>query len=143
MPSCFELPLNAIYFNTRFMVYNFNAGPTHLPDAVINEASAAILDWNKTGLSILEIGHRSQAFVDVVEESRQLVSELLMLDSDDTAGDNLGSTHNNWPDKEDNHGASGTCMNFTDGHAQWVRKKEYLRVLNLSQDSNNRPPDGL
>lgn len=64
------------------MVYNFNAGPTHLPDAVINEASAAILDWNKTGLSILEIGHRSQAFVDVVEESRQLVSELLMLDSD-------------------------------------------------------------
>jgi prepilin-type N-terminal cleavage/methylation domain-containing protein len=68
---------------------------------------------------------------------------LLMLDSDDTAGDNLGSTHNNWPDKEDNHGASGTCMNFTDGHAQWVRKKEYLRVLNLSQDSNNRPPDGF
>jgi prepilin-type N-terminal cleavage/methylation domain-containing protein len=68
---------------------------------------------------------------------------LLMLDSDDTAENNLGSTHNNWPDKEDNHGATGTCMNFTDGHAQWVRKQEYLRVLNLSQDSNNRPPDGF
>jgi hypothetical protein len=34
-------------------------------------------------------------------------------------------------------------MNFTDGHAQFVKRQDYLRVLNLSQDSNNRPPDGF
>jgi prepilin-type N-terminal cleavage/methylation domain-containing protein len=65
---------------------------------------------------------------------------LLMLDGDDTADAQLGSTHNNWPDPEDNHGATGTCMNFTDGHAQWVKRNEYLKVLNTSQDSNNTEP---
>jgi len=66
---------------------------------------------------------------------------LLMLDGDDTASSGLGSQHNNWPDPMDNHGATGTCMNFTDGHARWVTKKEYLKVLNTSQDSNNTEPD--
>jgi hypothetical protein len=31
-------------------------------------------------------------------------------------------------------------MNFTDGHAQWVKRNEYLKVLNTSQDSNNTEP---
>ena len=66
---------------------------------------------------------------------------LLFLDADDTGSGGLGSTHNNWPDPEDNHGASGTCMNFCDGHAQWVNRTDYLRVLNTSQDSNNKQPD--
>jgi prepilin-type N-terminal cleavage/methylation domain-containing protein len=66
---------------------------------------------------------------------------LLMLDADDSGSSGLGSTHNNWPDKEDNHGAEGTCMNFCDGHAQWIKRKDYLNVLNLSQDSNNKEPD--
>ena len=66
---------------------------------------------------------------------------LLVLDADDTGSDGLGSTHNNWPDPEDNHGAAGTCMTFCDGHAQWVKRVDYLRVLNISQDSNNKEPD--
>jgi prepilin-type N-terminal cleavage/methylation domain-containing protein len=66
---------------------------------------------------------------------------LLMLDGDDTATENLGSTHNNWPDPEDNHGATGTCMNFCDGHAQWVKRIDYMKVTNLSQDANNKQPD--
>ena len=65
---------------------------------------------------------------------------LLMLDGDDTADAQLGSTHNNWPDPEDNHGATGTCMNFSDGHAQWVKRAEHLKVINTSQDSNNTEP---
>jgi len=68
---------------------------------------------------------------------------LLMLDADDRAAENLGTVNNNWPDKGDNHGELGATMNFTDGHARFVKRQEYLRVLNLSQDSNNRPPDGL
>ncbi len=66
---------------------------------------------------------------------------LLFLDADDTAAEGTGSAYNNWPDPMDNHGSSGTCMNFCDGHAQWIRKNEYLSVVNLSQDGNATEPD--
>lgn len=65
---------------------------------------------------------------------------LLFLDGDDTGG-GLGSSHNNWPDKDNNHGETGTCMNFCDGHAQWVKRTDYLRVVNTSQDGNQKQPD--
>jgi prepilin-type N-terminal cleavage/methylation domain-containing protein len=63
----------------------------------------------------------------------------LFLDGDDTAGA-LGSQHNNWPDPDDNHGAAGTCMNFCDGHASWIKRSDYLEVLNTSQDGTQTAP---
>ncbi|MFL1895579.1 3-phosphoserine/phosphohydroxythreonine transaminase [Aquimarina sp. 2-A2] len=60
--------------------HNFSAGPCILPQDVFKEASQAILDFNDSGLSILEISHRSKDFVDVMEESRNLVLELLNLE---------------------------------------------------------------
>ena len=63
------------------MVYNFNAGPSILPPQVLEEAGAAIRDFNGTGLSILEIGHRTKAFEAVVEEASALVRELMRLDA--------------------------------------------------------------
>jgi prepilin-type N-terminal cleavage/methylation domain-containing protein len=65
---------------------------------------------------------------------------LLFLDADDTSSTGLGSSHNNWPDPEDNHGETGTCMNFCDGHAEWIKRKRYLEVVNFSQDGNSTPP---
>jgi prepilin-type N-terminal cleavage/methylation domain-containing protein len=65
---------------------------------------------------------------------------LLFLDADDTSTTGMGSSHNNWPDPEDNHGETGTCMNFCDGHAQWIKRKNYIEVVNLSQDGNATPP---
>jgi hypothetical protein len=65
---------------------------------------------------------------------------LLFLDADDHAG-GLGSSHENWPDPEDCHGATGTCMNFCDGHAQWIKRIDYLNTVNLSQDGNSKEPD--
>jgi len=59
--------------------HNFSAGPCILPDEVFKKASEAILDFNNSGLSILEISHRSPAFVDVMEEARTLALELLGL----------------------------------------------------------------
>ena len=50
-----------------------------MPQEVFEKASAAIMDFNNTGLSILEISHRSEAFVSVIEEARALVLELLGL----------------------------------------------------------------
>ena len=63
-------------------LHNFNAGPSILPKEVLEEASRAILDFNGTGLSILEIGHRTSLFQPVMEEARMLVRELMQLDSD-------------------------------------------------------------
>lgn len=59
--------------------HNFSAGPCILPQEVFQEASQAILDFNDSGLSILEISHRSPAFVAVMEEARSLALELLGL----------------------------------------------------------------
>ncbi len=56
-------------------IHNYSAGPCILPQEVFEEASKAVLDFN--GLSILEISHRSADFVDVMEEARNLVKEVL------------------------------------------------------------------
>ncbi|MDO7172808.1 3-phosphoserine/phosphohydroxythreonine transaminase [Mariniflexile sp. AS56] len=60
--------------------HNFSAGPSILPQEVILKSSQAILDFNDDGLSILEISHRSKAFIDVMENARALVIELLGLE---------------------------------------------------------------
>jgi phosphoserine aminotransferase len=64
------------------LVYNFNAGPSTLPQSVLEEASKAIINFNNSGLSILEIGHRTPLFESVIEEARSLVRELMNLDDD-------------------------------------------------------------
>jgi phosphoserine aminotransferase len=55
------------------ILHNFNAGPSILPKSVLEEASKALLDFNASGLSILEIGHRTSLFTPVMEEARALV----------------------------------------------------------------------
>jgi phosphoserine aminotransferase len=64
------------------MIHNFNAGPSILPKTVFEQAAAAVLDFNNSGLSILETGHRTPAFESVMEEARTLVKELMQLDND-------------------------------------------------------------
>lgn len=64
------------------MIHNFNAGPSVLPKEVFDEASRAVIDFNNTGLSILEIGHRTSLFQPVMDEARALVKELMNLDED-------------------------------------------------------------
>ncbi len=63
-------------------VYNFNAGPSVLPQSVLEQASAALINYNHTGLSILEIGHRTKEFQPIMDEARALVRELMALDAD-------------------------------------------------------------
>lgn len=59
------------------MKHNFGAGPCILPQEVFQEASQAVLNFNDTGLSILEISHRSKEFEAVMAETERLVRELL------------------------------------------------------------------
>ena len=63
-------------------IHNFNSGPSVLPKEVFQQASEAIIDFNNTGLSILELGHRTPLFISVMEEARNLVRELIQLDND-------------------------------------------------------------
>ena len=62
------------------MVHNFNSGPSILPREVFQQASEAIINFNNTGLSILEIGHRTELFESVLNEAISLVKELMFLD---------------------------------------------------------------
>lgn len=61
------------------MKYNFNAGPSALPQEVIKATADACLDFNGTGLSIMEIGHRTKDFQAVIDEAKTLFKELLQI----------------------------------------------------------------
>ena len=67
---------------TTAMIHNFGAGPSVLPKEVFEEASRAIIEFNNSGLSILEIGHRTTLFQPVMDEARALVKELMQLGDD-------------------------------------------------------------
>ena len=60
--------------------HNFSAGPSILPPEVLLKASQAAVDLDDSGLSLLEISHRSKAFVDIMENARALALELLGLE---------------------------------------------------------------
>lgn len=62
------------------MIYNYNAGPSILPQTVLEEAARSLINFNNSGLSILEIGHRTPLFEEVMDEARQLVKDLMNLD---------------------------------------------------------------
>ena len=60
-------------------IHNYSAGPCILPQKVFEKSAEAILNFNNSGLSILEISHRSKDFVAVMDEVRALTLELLGL----------------------------------------------------------------
>jgi phosphoserine aminotransferase len=59
--------------------HNFSAGPSILPQPVLKKASQAVSNFNDSGLSILEVSHRSKGIVDVMEGARELALEHLGL----------------------------------------------------------------
>ena len=50
-------------------VYNFSAGPAVLPEEVLKEAAAEMLDYKGTGMSVMEMSHRSKAFETIITEA--------------------------------------------------------------------------
>ena len=61
--------------------HNFSAGPSILPQEVINQASKAIIELDKTGLSLIEISHRSKEFISIMEEATELVLRITGLEN--------------------------------------------------------------
>ena len=58
-------------------VYNFSAGPAVLPEEVLKEAAAEMLDYNGTGMSVMEMSHRSKAYDTIIKEAEQDLRDLL------------------------------------------------------------------
>ena len=58
-------------------VYNFSAGPAVLPEEVLKEAAAEMLDYNGTGMSVMEMSHRSKAFEEIIQTAEQDIRDLL------------------------------------------------------------------
>jgi phosphoserine aminotransferase len=58
-------------------VHNFSAGPAALPLAVLQQIQAELPDWQGSGMSVMEISHRSKAFIRVAEQAEQDLRELL------------------------------------------------------------------
>lgn len=57
--------------------YNFSAGPAVLPEAVLEQAKAEMLDWHGSGMSVMEMSHRGKEFVSIAEQAEADLRELL------------------------------------------------------------------
>ncbi|RZP31239.1 3-phosphoserine/phosphohydroxythreonine transaminase [bacterium] len=60
-------------------IYNFSAGPGILPQDALDAASEAVIDYNNNGISILEMSHRSQPVIDLMNKTSSLARELLLI----------------------------------------------------------------
>ncbi len=69
-----------LFKKIKMKKHNFSAGPCILPKEVLLQASESVMDFNGSGLSLIEISHRSKDFVAVIEKARSLALELLGLE---------------------------------------------------------------
>jgi phosphoserine aminotransferase len=58
-------------------VFNFSAGPAALPEPVLRQAAAEMLDWHGSGMSVMEMSHRGKEFIGIAAEAEALLRELL------------------------------------------------------------------
>ncbi|MDR1816501.1 MAG: aminotransferase class V-fold PLP-dependent enzyme, partial [Clostridiales Family XIII bacterium] len=63
-------------------IYNFSAGPSMLPVPVLERAGAEILDYGGSGMSVMEMSHRSKAFDDIIVRTKQLFRDVLGIPDD-------------------------------------------------------------
>ena len=65
-------------------VYNFSAGPACLPEEVLQTAAAEMMDYHGSGMSVMEMSHRSQVFEDILHQTEQDLRTLLQIPEDYT-----------------------------------------------------------
>ena len=58
-------------------VYNFSAGPAVLPEEVLSQAAAEMLDWHGSGMSVMEMSHRGREFIEIAATAEKDFRELL------------------------------------------------------------------
>ena len=60
-------------------IYNFSAGPAALPEAVLNDVQAELLEWNGTGASVMEVSHRGKPFMQAAAQAEQDLRDLMQI----------------------------------------------------------------
>ncbi|HBQ63738.1 MAG TPA: 3-phosphoserine/phosphohydroxythreonine aminotransferase, partial [Clostridiales bacterium] len=63
-------------------IYNFSAGPSMLPEPVLKKAADEMLDYQGSGMSVMEMSHRSRLFESIVEETEQSLRSLMKIPDD-------------------------------------------------------------
>ena len=62
--------------------YNFSAGPAVLPEAVLEQAKAELLDWRGSGMSVMEMSHRGKEFISIAAQAETDLRDLLDIPAD-------------------------------------------------------------
>ena len=62
-------------------VYNFSAGPAVLPEEVLKEVAEEMMDYQGTGMSVMEMSHRSADFQKIIDEAEQDLRDLMKIPS--------------------------------------------------------------
>lgn len=60
-------------------IFNFSAGPAMLPEAVMQQAQAEFLDWHNTGMSVMEISHRSQDYMAMAHQAEHTLRDIMQI----------------------------------------------------------------
>ena len=61
--------------------YHFGAGPALLPDSVLHKVQSELMNWGKTGISVLEMSHRSQEFAEISSKATENLRKLMSIPS--------------------------------------------------------------
>lgn len=120
--------------------HNFSAGPAILPREVIEKGAEAVLNFQNSGLSLLEMSHRGKEFVAVMEEARQLPLDILGLDDSYTvlylqggASTQFCMIPYNYLDKKAAYLDTGTWANKAIKEAKFFGEAD---VVGSSEDQN-------
>ena len=60
-------------------VYNFSAGPAVLPEEVLREAADEMLDYQGSGMSVMEMSHRSKVYDQIIKEAEKDIRDLMKI----------------------------------------------------------------
>ncbi|CAG0911837.1 unnamed protein product, partial [Cyprideis torosa] len=122
-------------------VYNFSAGPAALPETVLKQASEEMLDWNASGMSVMEMSHRGKEFMSIAEAAESTLRTLMEIPDNYKVLFLQGGASTQFAMIPMNLGA-GRVMDYVNTGA-WSKKaikeaKKYgtVNVVASSEDSN-------
>ena len=62
---------------TKERVYNFSAGPSMLPEPVLKKAAEQMLNYENSGMSVMEMSHRSSSYLDIFNNTKALLKKVM------------------------------------------------------------------
>jgi phosphoserine aminotransferase len=73
----YRIPRSNLLIEIMSRIFNFSAGPAALPEAVLKQVQAELLEWNGTGASVMEVSHRGKPFVETAAQAEQDLRDLM------------------------------------------------------------------